>query len=482
MCSKKRKGLVFLLVALAVSLLVIVGCAAPAPSVPETVVVEKTVIVEKPVEVEKTVVVEKEVPVEKIVEVTPVPEVKEPVELRIAWWGSENRHTRTIAVIKLFEQKYPWIKITYEFAVWNDHWTRLATQAAGGNLPDVMQQDYARIEEWVNNGLLIPLDDYVDSGLLDFSNVADAALDGGRIDGKLYGVNLGTNSLGFAVDLDAFEKAGVDLPPADWTWADFEQICLELHDKLGIECSSAPLAHDHLWKALYQPTGEWVFSEDGKALGYADDQPMIDHLNMLLRLQEAGAIETQEEYDAQGGQQRTVEQDPLVTGKTAMMMLWSNQLVAMQTAAGPDRHFKMVLIPRLEGGQSANYVKPSMFWSITSQSKHPEEAAMFIDFFTNSGAANEILLAERGVPVSSVVKESLKPLLEPAAVETFDFLALVEENSIPVPPPDPVGWADVRNNIYYPEFVDPVLYGLISPEEGAATFRKLANETLAASQ
>jgi hypothetical protein len=147
-----------------------------------------------------------------------------------------------------------------------------------------------------------------------------------------------------------------------------------------------------------------------------------------------------------------------------------------------DRHFKMVLIPRLEGGQSANYVKPSMFWSITSQSKHPEEAAMFIDFFTNSGAANEILLAERGVPVSSVVKENLKPLLEPAAVETFDFLALVEENSIPVPPPDPVGWADVRNNIYYPEFVDPVLYGLISPEEGAATFRELANETLAASQ
>jgi multiple sugar transport system substrate-binding protein len=86
------------------------------------------------------------------------------------------------------------------------------------------------------------------------------------------------------------------------------------------------------------------------------------------------------------------------------------------------------------------------------------------------------------VPVSSVIRDSLKPMLEPAAVESFDFLALVEENSIPVPPPDPVGWADVRNNIYYPEFVDPVLYGLISPEEGAATFRQLANETLAASE
>jgi multiple sugar transport system substrate-binding protein len=142
----------------------------------------------------------------------------------------------------------------------------------------------------------------------------------------------------------------------------------------------------------------------------------------------------------------------------------------------------MVPLPRQEGGHTAQYIKPSMFWSITRDAKHPEEAAMFIDFFTNSVAANEILLAERGVPVSSVVKESLKPFLEPAAIESFDFLSIVEADSIPVPPPDPVGWADVRNNVYYPEFVDPVLYGLITPEEGAATFRELANEVLAASQ
>lgn len=107
---------------------------------------------------------------------------------------------------------------------------------------------------------------------------------------------------------------------------------------------------------------------------------------------------------------------------------------------------------------------------------------MFIDFFTNSVEANEILLAERGVPISSVVKESLKPLLESAAIESFNFMDAVETDSVPVPPPDPVGWGDLRNNIYYPEFVDPVLYGLISPEEGAATFRELANEVLAASE
>lgn len=103
---------------------------------------------------------------------------------------------------------------------------------------------------------------------------------------------------------------------------------------------------------------------------------------------------------------------------------------------------------------------------------------MFIDFFTNSVEANKILMAGRGVPVSSVVKEGLKSVLTPIQIEVFEFLGRVEADSVPVPVPDPVGHADVRNNVFYPELVDPVLYGQISPEEGVATFRELANEIL----
>ena len=77
----------------------------------------------------------------------------EPIELRIAWWGSQNRHDRTIEVIEMFEEMHPNIDVVYEFSGWDDHWTKMATQAAGGNLPDIMQQDYARFEEWVDREL-----------------------------------------------------------------------------------------------------------------------------------------------------------------------------------------------------------------------------------------------------------------------------------------------------------------------------------------
>jgi multiple sugar transport system substrate-binding protein len=106
---------------------------------------------------------------------------------------------------------------------------------------------------------------------------------------------------------------------------------------------------------------------------------------------------------------------------------------------------------------------------------------MFIDFFTNSVPANAILMADRGVPIASHVKEGMKGFLTPAQALMFDYMSQIDSDSLPVPPPDPSGWADVRNNVFYPEFHDPVLYGMITPEEGAATFREMANDILAAS-
>jgi multiple sugar transport system substrate-binding protein len=399
------------------------------------------------------------------------------IQLSITWWGSQTRHDKTIAVVEMFEKEHPNIDITYEFSNFTDYWTMLSTKAASDSLPDVMQHDYAYLTEWAVRGQLMPLDDVIGSGAINVSDVAQFVLDSGKIDGVTYGVSLGSNSQAFILDLDAFEKAGLELPSPAWTWGEFEDTVVKLHDALGIWGFGTLLDDEALWKSIQIGHGRWAFSDDGTALGYEDDQPMIDHLNMILRLQDAGAIPSAEEeveYAASTG----VEESPLVTGKSAMQYQWSNQVVAVATAAGPDRHFELWHLPRPEGGQSQNYLKPSMFFSIPATSKHPEEAAMFIDFFTNSLEANEILEAERGVPVSAKVREHLLPLVTPVMQQTFDFLVRVEADSSPVPPPDPPGYFDIRTNVYDPQFIEPVRFGELSPEEGVQFFREEANRIL----
>lgn len=399
------------------------------------------------------------------------------IELRIAWWGSQNRHERTIKVIEMFMAEHPNITITYEPSGWNDHWTKMSTQAAGGNLPDIMQQDYARLEEWVEKGMLHPLDEFVESGVLDFSNVSEGNLAGGKIDGKLYAVNIGTNSESWVLDVDAFEKAGIPLPPQDWTLEDFEKIALELHEKLGIWGMGNGISNEQRWKSNLLSLGKWAYSDDGKALGYDDDTQFIEYIKMIMRLQEAGAIPTRAEevaeFEGQG-----VEAQPIVAQRAAMAYFWSNQIVAVWNAAGEGRNLIMVHPPRPKAGSAANYVKPGQFLSVTAHAKHPKEAAMFLDYFTNSVEANKVLLAERGVPISSVVAEGLTELLTPSQLQMFQYMARVEQDSSPLPPPDPINHAELINNVYWPEFMEPIRYGQLSVEDGIKRFRELAVEIL----
>jgi multiple sugar transport system substrate-binding protein len=404
-----------------------------------------------------------------------------PVELRFAWWGSQDRHNRTIKAIQLFEQLHPNITITYEFAGFGDYFTKMSTYATGGNLPDLMQQDYATVNQWTDNGLLLPLDNYVSDHTINLSDVPKTSIDGGRINGKLIAINLGNNSQAMMLDVDAFQKAGVPLPADNWTWDDFAKDAMAIHSSLGINAGGTSLDGPQMWKSLHIGYGKWVYAPDNKSLGYADDQPFVNYLKLLGQLQDAGAIVSQQDEIA-NYRTDNVEALPIVKGSAAMQFLWSNQLVAAWTSAGDGRHFKLTMLPRpADGTQAENYLKPSQFISITKDSKHPKEAAEFIDFLTNNVDANNILLGERGVPISPTIQKAITPLLTPAQAEAQRYVSYVESNGSPLPPPDPTVETNLENNLYTPQLIDPVLLKQTSPEDAVAQFRKDATSLLGSS-
>jgi multiple sugar transport system substrate-binding protein len=408
-----------------------------------------------------------------------IPAIGQSPTLTMTWWGGDTRHNRTIEVIEMYEEATG-VDVEYEFSGWGDYWTRTTTQASGGELACLMQHEYRHLADFITRDLLQPLDPYIESGLIDTSNILESSMEGGIRDGQLYGILLGSNSQSWVLDLDAFEEAGIELPAWDWTWEDFEEITVQLHEELGIWGFGADLTQIPLWPSIMLGYGEFTYNEDGTALGYEDDQPLIDHFNMTQRLIEAGAIPTQaqqaERIDA------GIETAPITVGDAAMTYLWSNAVVGLFDAAGEDRNFAMWPVPRPADGQSSNFVKPAMFFSITSQcadEAEAEEAAKFISFFLNNPEANDILAADRGVPPSSAVREHMAESLSPAQVLIFDFVARVSEDASPINPPDPPGAGDIRDNIWRPLFRDPVMYGQITIEEGVQLMRDEINLVLA---
>lgn len=400
----------------------------------------------------------------------------EQIELRVAWWGSQNRHDRTLKVLDMFMQEHPNIKVTSEFATWDDYWTKMTTQAAGGNLPDVMQQDYQLLAEWTSRGLIKPLDEFVGKQL-DLSKVDERYLAGGKIDGKLYGINLGSNSMVILLDPADFEKAGIAMPDTEWTWSDFEQICTQIKEKLNKYCTSGIPWNDQVFKTWLKEHGAWLYNADGTDLGYTDDKLYSDFFTMLLRMQEAGVAPTREEEAAKGTV--SIEEDNIVTGASAMSTaaLWSNQVVAITSAAN-NKPVELHLLPQISGGTEGHYLKPSMFFSVTANSQHPAEAAMLIDYITNNLEANKVLMAERGIPVSSDIREGLQPLLDDAQKKMFEYIELVQQHSSEIAAPDPKGHSEIIANVYTP-LADEMLYGQTTPEEAAARFREQATAILA---
>ncbi|HET7717973.1 MAG TPA: extracellular solute-binding protein, partial [Bauldia sp.] len=95
---------------------------------------------------------------------SPLPSLAE-TRLRFIWWGNPDRDKRTLAVVDLYQQENPDVAIDPETYAWNDYWPKLATQAAGRNLPDVIQMDYRYIFEYARRDQLADLTPFLGNEL-----------------------------------------------------------------------------------------------------------------------------------------------------------------------------------------------------------------------------------------------------------------------------------------------------------------------------
>ena len=87
-----------------------------------------------------------------------------PAELRMGWWGNDDRAERTLKVIDLFQAAYPDIKVSGEpNGGTPDHFQIIDTQLAANDAPDIIQfgsnwPDYQQYLE--------PLNDYLGNQLM----------------------------------------------------------------------------------------------------------------------------------------------------------------------------------------------------------------------------------------------------------------------------------------------------------------------------
>ena len=362
------------------------------------------------------------------------------VELGFAWWGNQVRDEVTKNAADFFTENYPNITFNLNAQSWANYWSLMSTYSANNDLPDVMQQDYAYIEQWVEAGDLLDLTPYVESGALDLSTMPQNLIDTGKVGDGLYAVCCAVNAPAMLYNKTLTDSLGIEVP-MNITWDQYVEISKKIYEATGVGTiygdgnSENPLtyyARSLGYTALWDETGLLPTAEE--MAGYYD--------RLITGVAEGWLFDTDK---LAGVNVNDLAQYPLVYGATNDVRCWnalafSNQVAAYQTAATADGiELGFSTWPSIDPVAS-NYMKPGQFFAVTTDTEYPDLAVAFLNYLINDVQGNVILSAERGVPPCSAVASAIidevgkKDATYGASV---NYLAFVEENSSPIFPPLP---------------------------------------------
>jgi multiple sugar transport system substrate-binding protein len=392
------------------------------------------------------------------------------VHLRLYWWGGQARADRTNAVSDLYAKANPGFTYDKEFNAFNDYWPKLGTQVAGGNAPDVFQMDYRYIVEYARRGAVQALDDFVGKSLK-LDDFDQDQQDGGKVDGKLYAISLGANSVSLMVNQDAFGKAGVDLPTRDWSYDDYKSNADKLYSGSGQRILADGSGNEPALENWLRQRGKALYTADGK-LGW-EEADLIEWFKMWNDLRTAGVCVSPDDQalDATAAIDTTM----ITLGKAATTFANSNQLIAFQ--AVNKSPLTMINFPRVKAGSGGgHYRKPSQFWSVNPKSTAVEEAVKYVSFFVNDIEAGKILGVERGIPCSKAVRDAIAPTLDAQSQVALNFVSNLGDLLGKLPPSPPAAAGEVSTQLTTK--AQEVAFGQTTAEDAGAAFAKEAADIL----
>ncbi len=397
--------------------------------------------------------------------------------LVMAWWGNQTRNERTQKIIDLYSEQNPGVTIDGQFSEFNDYWQKLATAAAGHSMPDIVQMDYKYLNQYVTNGLLVDLTPYVEDGTIDTADCNQDVLNSGSVNGGLYALCNGINSPALLYNKTLLDENGITVKD-NMTLDEFIDVCKEVYEKTGYKTNLCYNQNEQ-WIEYFLRADDIVLYEDGK-LGGDSYEPYADFFKLYEDgLKDGYVIDPSVFAERSIG---SVEQDPLVYGSSPETMSWcafaySNQLTATVSAAPEGTEIGLTTWPSADPKKS-DYLKPSQFFAISTDSKNPEEAAKILNFITNDVDCNNILLGERGIPLSSKTAEAIAPNLDETTQKVITFVNdVVSANSSQVNPPSTNGASEVNDLIN--KLQEQVCYGQLSAEDAGKQLFEQGNQIMA---
>ena len=145
---------------------------------------------------------------------------------------SEEQLATTLKVLKAYEAKNPNVEIIPEFSSYRAFTDKLATEAAGGNAPDMFSVNVDLLAEYAARGVLTPLTKWIPDPL-DVSNYQEGSVFSCTYDGEMYAMPNDAIATAIFFNPAKFEEVGVAVPDQFYTWEKLHETAVALGKEHG---------------------------------------------------------------------------------------------------------------------------------------------------------------------------------------------------------------------------------------------------------
>jgi multiple sugar transport system substrate-binding protein len=386
----------------------------------------------------------------------------EPVTLKLWKYasGMPNQGLWVEEMVDLYMEENPHVTIVYEefpFATYGME--ALPTAFAAGESPDVFWATAAHTREFYEEGVLVPLDDYLSDEYVD--DLIPGMLDDMTLGGHIYRIPFETDDVALCIRTDLWDEMGMTDEDIPETWEEFKDVAARLttEDHYGVYL--APNATNHaVWQFV-----SWVWMGGGEIVDrdltevYYDNEATVAALQLWKDLMDAGSMVP----TALG------IGEAVGTGK-AVMEFCASAHMGLLIQAYPDVYdlIKVVPLP-LPGGEAKQeryLVAGGFSLAVSAQSEHPEEAAKLAVWLMADDPARPakwLTWARPSLPVTKSVEESAEYQDMISADPRFgEFLKGLPYSRSEIDAPAEIVQAVIDS-------MQGVLYGGVEPAEAAAT-------------
>jgi multiple sugar transport system substrate-binding protein len=306
-------------------------------------------------------------------------------------------------IVDTWNKDNPDIQIKLTQGTWDNVHDQLVTQFQGGTAPDIIHDESSDIMGFAGQGYLADIGK--DLGPDVKKAVSDDVWDTvTTADGKIVAAPTLLQTYVVFANTDAFAAAGVDVPSGDkLTWDDLASVARKLtaNGKFGVG-----------W-GLKQPTAaimNTALGFDGSFFDTKDDGSATIHVG-------EGETAVPEHVHAMAFDDKSLDPVSLtqsgtdvlpgfLSGKYAMYV--GGNFLAQQITESAPAGFKWTALPPLAGSAGTVQAANPQTMSVSAQSKAPEQAAKFIDYFMN--AKNQAKLAQGDwlIPASKPARDEVE--------------------------------------------------------------------------